>query len=397
MLGDDYDSLQEFVVACQERRTELDSSRCLAKLYHIDDLRDIANRENILLNDVQGGGVTRRYSTAEVIADATTSESVGDYLSKYDHEFRHPILTYYRLPDHPSYRSYKKFLKVLKTKKSIRLEEGFAQVFNGITDPPSHRCSIESVKGDKDKGIVSVLFSCTRALVNPSETMADFTNLFLARVPILVRVFFNLDLVEFSVPLFAEPIASSFNYEVQTPKRYQQAFQTVAVQLQNLTDTPLKPIRFSKLPAWFEQEYNAKDMGWKIAPRDEADFDLTQHLIPLKDIVDGFISTLDRECTAIGRSHILEGVDLYHVFRSLQTESHTHTMVQKVPFGQRGGGLVLSVYYGIKNALYYPVILLSNPPTESMLDNLRDAVSKLEAAEIVDRYTINTLLVAEDS
>lgn len=395
MLGENYGSLGEFINACRTERVELDTARGLGKIYNVNELRELASEADITLPQVTGAGRERRYSTADAIAECMTAASVGEFLSDYDHKLRFPIVTYYQIPEHKSYSSYNNFLRTLR-EKDIPLNNGFKRLYNGITEPPPHNCKLESVKSNNADRIISLLFSCTRALVNPMETMSEYTNLFLARVPVLIRVCFNLGLVEFSVPTFSEPIAGSFNYEVQAPKRYQQAFQSAYKTLRTLTDCPLTPLRYSELPAWFEQEYDAKDMGWKIAPRDDADFDLTQNLIPLKDIIDGFMRTLERQCTAMGRSHKLEGVDLYHVFRSLQNESHTHTMVQSVPFGQRGGELILSIYYGIKGASYYPVILLSNPPTEPKLDNLRDAVSKLREATIDDRYAINTLLVDDN-
>jgi hypothetical protein len=226
--------------------------------------------------------------------------------------------------------------------------------------------------------------------------MNDHEDLFLSRVPVLVRIFFDSGLVEFSMPTYSEPIAGEFGYEYQAPKRYQQAFESAYKVLRSISDEPLVQIRYSELPRWFEQEYSAIDMGWKIVPRDDADFDLTQNYIPLKDIIDGFMSSLDTRCASMGRAHKLEGIDLYHVFRSLQNESHTHTMVQRVPFGARKGGLVLTVFFGSKQALYYPVILLDSTPSDIMVNNLRTAIMELRSAVIDDIYSINSLLVDEN-
>jgi hypothetical protein len=255
---------------------------------------------------------------------------------------------------------------------------------------------LESVIANKDEQYISLLFSCSRVLVLPRKAMTDYEDLFLSRIPVLVRVFFDSGLVEFSMPTYSEPIAGEFGYEYQAPKRYQQAFESAYKVLKSITDAPLTNIRYSELPKWFEQEYSAVDMGWKIVPRDDADFDLTQNYIPLKDIIDGFMSSLDTKCTSMGRAHKLEGIDLYHVFRSLQNESHTHTMVQRIPFGSRKGALVLTVFFGSKEADYYPIILLDSSPSVSMLDNLRDAITELRSAIIEDTYSISSLLIDEN-
>lgn len=396
MLGEDYDSLESFVFACRSNRTELDVALGLGKLYHVNELRELAEEIDVDISDATGRGQAKRYSTAEIVAESMTAEEVGNQLSVFDHELRFPILTYYKIPPDNVYSGYNRFLRRLQ-RNGINLDEqGFWQKYNGVTEPPPHNCTLESVKSNDSEEIVSLLFSCTRALVNPMEAYSDYSNLFLARVPVLIRVLFEFGLVEFSIPSFAEPIAQNFGYEFQSPKRYQQAFQIAYRVLQDLTGCSLTQIRYSELPSWFEQEYNAEDMGWVIIPRDEADFDLTQNVVPLKDIINGFVETLDQQCIAMGKTHKLQGVDLYHVFRSLQRESHTHTMLQRVPFGQRGGGLTLTVYYGKRDAEFYPVILLSNLPSETMLENLRDAISELSDAEIEDRYEISSLFVEDN-
>lgn len=396
MLGEDYESLDSFVHACRFKRTELDIALGLGKMYHVKELRELAEESDVDISDATGRGQAKRYSTAKLIAESMTAEEVGNQLSVFDHELRFPILTYYKMPSDYVYSGYNRFVIKLQ-RKGISLDEhGFWQKYNGVTEPPPHNCTLESVKANNSEEIVSLLFSCTRVLVNPMDAYSDYSNLFLARVPVLIRVLFEFGLVEFSVPSFAEPIAQNFGYEIQSPKRYQQAFQIAYRVLQDLADCPLTQIRYSELPSWFEQAYNAEDMGWVIIPRHEADFDLTQNVVPLKDIIDGFVESLDQQCKAMEKTHKLQGVDLYHVFRSLQRESHTHTMLQRVPFGQRGGGLTLTVYYGKRDAEYYPVILLSNLPSEIMFGNLRDAISELSDAEIEERYEISSLFVEDN-
>lgn len=393
MYGGSYGSIEEFVSACKESRDELAPAAVLGKMYKVEMLRSIATSLDIDISEASGSSRKITYSTADIIADAASAEVIGDKLSDFDHSLRFPVLTYYQIPNNiESYASYKQFKITLK-RAGVIFSDGYWQNYNGLTEPPSHKCSLESVKAFKEEKVFSLLCSCCRALVLPEEKMIDHDSLFLARIPVLIRIFFDLGLVEFSMPLYSEPIAGQFGYEFQAPKRYQQAFQSAYSVLRGLTDSPLNQISYPELPTWFEQKYDAEDMGWKILPRDDADFDLTQNCVPLKEIIDGFMYTLESECTALGRNHILEGIDLYHVFRSLQTKSHTHTMVQRIPFGQRGGGLVLTVYYGTRGAQYYPVILLDTLPTDVMLGNLRDAISELRNASVESQYSINSLLV----
>lgn len=393
MLGEDFDSLDSFVYACRFKRTELNVALGLGKIYHVEELRDLAEINDIDVSGADGRGQAKRYSTASIIAESIDSKEVGNKLSVFDHELRFPIITYYNAPNNKVYSECKKFVGLIR-QKGINFNKGnFFQKYNGFTEAPPHNCTLESVKINESDKIVSLLCSCSRALVNPLDAYSDYRNLFLARVPVLVRVLFEFNLVEFSMPSFSEPIASNFGYEVQSPKRYQQAFQSAYKVLRDLAGCPLTKIKYSKLPGWFEQEYEAEDMGWVIIPRDEADFDLTQNVVPLKDIIGSFIQTLNQQCKAMGKTHQLQNIDLYHVFRSLQSESHTHTMLQRIPFGQRGGGVTLTVYYGNKNAEYYPIILLRNLPSGAMLRNLRDAISKLRKAKIENRYAISTLFL----
>jgi hypothetical protein len=290
------------------------------------------------------------------------------------------------------FSSYNNFKAALNNFE-VTLENGFWQSFNGLTEPASHYCALESVKEYDADNVISLLFSCSRALVRPNVNFKSHEDLFLSRIPVLVRLFFELNLVEFSMPLYSEPIANSFGYEYQSPRRYQQAFDIAKIVLQEISGVPLVSIRYSDLPKWLEQDYNAEDMGWKILPQDGADFDLTQNYIPLKEIINDFMSSLDAKCVLLGRQHKLHGIDLYHIFRSLQTDSHTHTIVQRIPLGARRGNVVLAVFFGTRDALYYPIILIEREPSDVMLDKLRKAVSLLSDAIINDQYTINSLLV----
>ena len=373
--------------------TELNAGSVLGKMYKVKVLREIASNLGVDISDASGVSRNITYSTADIIAKKSQIDVIGDTLSEHDHFRLFPIVTYYQIPNlKNAFLSFDNFKKVLQEKGFI-LSDGYYQLFNGLTSPPPHNCKLESITSFKENNSFSLLCSCSRVLASPGEKNIDHGSLFLCRIPILIRIFFELDLVELSMPFYSEPIARDFDYEFQAPKRYQQAFDSAYSVLRNITDAPLTRIRYSELPSWFEQEYSAEDMGWKILPHDDADFDLTQNFIPLKDIINGFMSSLNSNCTSMGKSHKLEGVDLYHVFRALQTESHTHTMVQRVPFGDRGGTLVLTVFFGAKTAEYYPIILLAKTPTGTMLDKLREAVSSLRDAEIFDKYTINSLLV----
>ncbi|MCW5203374.1 hypothetical protein VU12_10590 [Desulfobulbus sp. US4] len=393
MIGADYGSLNSFVNACRNNRSELNAGSVLGKMYKVEVLRKIASNLGVDISDASGASRNVTYSTADIIAKKSHVDVIGDTLSKHDHLRLFPIVTYYQIPSSGNtFSSFYNFEKVLQ-KKDVILTDGYHQFFNGLTKPPPHNCKLESITSFEKDNYFSLLCSCSRALLNPSEKHIGYENLFLCRIPVLIRVFFKLGLVEFSMPCYSESIAKDFGYEHQAPKRYQQAFESAYSVLRNITDAQLPGIRYAELPSWFEQEYSAEDMGWKILPHDDADFDLTQNCIPLKDILDGFMSSLDSNCTLMGKSHKLEGVDLYHVFRALQTESHTHTMAQRVSFGDRGGTLVLTLFFGAKTAQYYPIILLEKTPTDTMLDNLREAVSSLRDAKISNKYTINSLLV----
>lgn len=391
MLSNEYNDIDQFVYSCRKNRKELDAKCVLSKIYGVNELRKFAELLTTNVSRASGAGLAKRYSVAEIIGAKVSAGAIGDQLSNFDHSQYFPVRTYYRPPRRCSeYLSYENFIAALSS-HGINLESGFWQKFNGITQPPPHNCLLESVKLFNDEQIVSMLFSCTRVLVCPHETMTE-SNLFLARIPILIQVHFTQKNIEFSMPSFCEPVAEKFGFEMQAPVRYQEAFSSAHNKLLELVPYALKSIRFDDLPLWLESKYEASDMGWKIAPQIEADFDLTQNIIPLKEILDNFISTLNRECETRGVTHKLQGIDLYHVFRSLKDESYTYSMVQKVPLGKRGGGLLLSILYGGHNAQHYPIVLLANPH-QITVDNLREAVSKLYMARIENPYSIDSLFV----
>lgn len=392
MLGDDYEDLGQFVSSCKRQREALDARCVLGKVYNVDELRKLAETIRCNVASASGRGRAMRYSVAQIISEEVSQDDVGNNLSWLDHSLSFPVVTYYRPPNNNNdYLSYENFVVALIS-KDIDIESGFYQKFNGFTEPPPHNCLLESVKLFEEQKIVSMLFSCTRALVCPDEMMTDNSNLFLARIPVLIKIHFSKRVIEFSMPIFSEPIAEEFGYVQQSPIRYQQAFHSAYVEFLRLIPHSFMSIRFNDLPLWLESNYDAKDMGWKIAPQVEADFDLTQNLIPLKDILDNFVSTLNKECENRGATHQLQDINLYHVFRSLKDESYTYSMVQKVPFGKRGGGLILSILYGRQDARHYPIILLANA-SEIAVENLRDAVSKLFRARINNPYSIDSLFV----
>ena len=132
-------------------------------------------------------------------------------------------------------------------------------------------------------------------------------------------------------------------------------------------------------------------MGWQINPQENSDMNLTQSVVPLKKVITFFIDSLEKHCESVGKNHKLEGVDLYKVFRTLQSRSHTSRMVQNVALGKRGGKVLITVNYGSIGSQYSPILTFNKVPTKVMLDNLRNTISDFKGATVLKPYDVSIL------
>jgi hypothetical protein len=131
-------------------------------------------------------------------------------------------------------------------------------------------------------------------------------------------------------------------------------------------------------------------MGWQIEPQESASFDLKQNVVPLKKIFESFSDTLKIECDVYGIENPLEKIQLYKIFRALKEQGYTCQMVQSVPFGARGGKILISLLNGNRNST--PSIFLLSDRNYSIINKLRMEVWKSQLVKVPNPYIIDNLL-----
>ena len=362
MRGADYDSIEAFKKACIAHDQPLDPANVLAKVYLMDELKDIAQiagfRFNVI-DEPERNGVGRRYEFAEKIAEQVGTERIGLILSKNDHDSHFQYLSYAKMTSINEYSSRQAFISNL-TYRGFQVENSFVQFFNGMTQPAGRNCSLESILIPENVEQISLVYSFTRVLTIPDATnQFSIENLFLARIPLIVRFYFDARLIEFSMPFYSEAMASQFNYNNKIPNRFQLMVDSVIFHIQNSLGLTLGSIDLNNYMLYLESQPGVEDMGWKIIPQLAASFDLKQGVIPLKKILDTFSVNLKQEIQNRGLAHPLSNINLYELFRAIKEQSYTETMVLKVPFGQRGGNFLIGVIYGEQNSKYLPLVTIS--------------------------------------
>ena len=393
MIGEDYQSYDEFIAACESPETELDHGHTLAKVYTIEQIKNFAEIQNIstnvILEDIAGQGRQRTYECAYKLANLMDADTVGELLSNGDHNMYFPFLSYGALPRRKLYRSLNHFLEYLAS-KDIVLDSDFIFLNNGLVNPHGRNCKLESVYASADNNSASMLYSCSRILVQPERPLGDYSNWFLARIPVLVRILFSHRLIEFSLPRFSEP-TNIGAWSNNIPLRYQMAINSAQIEFLRLIGYQIRSIDYNKLTLFLEERLNAQDLGWKIAPLETAQFDLEQNTIPLKSILMHFSESLKREIERRGLEHSLSNVDLYKIFRALKEESYTYSLVLRAPIRIRGGSVKISVLYGNQDSSYLPVIILSRND-EEISNSLRDAIVDSREETLNNPYDLGTLL-----
>jgi hypothetical protein len=303
MIGEDYASYDDFMAACRSRRRSLDPSRVLGKIYPIEQLRELAGHLGISSEEINEiieesenedkRGVKRRYDYARAIAQLSTTEQIGKAISYLDHTFCFPVLSYLRLSQELPHNSPSDLLDSLKDHYNLN-DDHFQMVFNGLTDPVGAACELESIRIHGDD-TASLLFSCARVLLAPEGRIGNYNEFFLARVPVLAYFFFSRRLLEISMPTFSEA-ASIHSGSTRIPERYQIIAQSMQPMILRIAPGQLGGISFKKLTLFLETQLGAVDMGWKIEPEQEAAFDFTQNVVPLRRILDAFSQGLRAEC-----------------------------------------------------------------------------------------------------
>ena len=393
MIGEDYSSYDEFMAACERPEEPLNPGHTLAKVYTINQVKDIADKQGFnthdILEDIDGRGRRRTFNLAYEFVDRINADSLGELLSNTDHDMFFPLLSYAALPSTNPYDSFNNFINYLST-KNIIFDSDFVFTNNGIIRPHGRNCKLESVFASSENESVSILYSCTRILIQPDKPQGDYSNWFLARIPVLLRIIFDHRIAEFSLPRFSEP-TSPEGWSNKIPLRYQIAIDSAANEFLQLIGYQFDPINHNKLTLFLEERFNAQDLGWKIAPLETAEFNLEQNVIPLKRILEQFSESLNNEIKRRNLNHPLSKVDLYKLFRALKEKSYTFSLVLLVPLGVRGGSIKMTVLYGNQDSHYLPVIVLSHND-ENVVNSLRRTIVESQQEELNNPYDLGALL-----
>ena len=397
MLGRDFDTMDEFIEACKGTREPLDPGCLLARIYPIAQIRHIAKSYSKFFGKVDvhpkkmtRDGYGRRYQYAKEFGDIVDVDNLGQILSRLDHDFYFQFLSYARLKNVQPYSSAVEFLSILAD-RGIEVESGFSEIFNGLTKPSGRNCRLESIFVPVGENQVSLLYSCTRVLSVPDAEERTLENYFLARIPVLARIFFDQGIIECSLPFFSEPIAGVFESNNKMPIRYQIIIDRVLLELRNLIGYGFKAINLDTFSLYLETKYEANDMGWRILPQDEAAFDLTQGVIPLRDIMFNFSKELRKELEKLRIKHPLSDINLYNVFRAIRDRSYTYSLVLKVPYRKKSSHFLMSVIYGQEDSTYLP--LLSFSRNNRFISRLiRECISDCQSNKIENPYDLHKLL-----
>ncbi|MFX1485029.1 MAG: hypothetical protein ACFFCP_17765 [Promethearchaeota archaeon] len=395
MLGKNYASLEDFKRACEHDRVELDSRSVLSKIYSIDQLRHIAKWLQVDIQHAiakESRGINRRYDVANAIADARNTEQIGQCLSHIDHRFYFPVLTYLRISDIEQSPSPQALLTYLRRVKNKALSNSdFEPYGNGMIRPPGRYCQLESVHiPNSTDSIISLLFSCTRVLIIPGGQPGSFEHFFLTRIPVIVRILYRYGLVEVTMPIFSEPACIPSDSSHRLPDKYQVINLSTRSALVNIVPYQLRPVNFPQVTLYLETCVGAVDMGWRIEPLREAEFDLTQGTIPLKKILTSFSESLRDECSKQGLVHPLTEIDIYQVFRALKEQSYTYSFVLDAPLGHREENILLQTFYGPPNSGYDPVLLI--PKFASIVEKVREVIQQSQIVNITNPYNLKSLL-----
>jgi len=192
------------------------------------------------------------------------------------------------------------------------------------------------------------------------------------------------------MPFFAE--ANVAGQVSRVPSRFQQILLPIQSSMSTIIDSPLEGINFSNLSLFLETRYNADDMGWKMLPTVVASsFDLTQGLIPLKEILTTISNSLRDAFRTRHRTHPLVDIDLYQLFRTLKEQGHTFSMVLKVPIGARNSNLILQTLYGDRNSGNYPILIFKRN-NKIITRKLRDAIRDAQVDILENPYDLEALL-----
>lgn len=394
MEGSDFNTQDQFLFACQARDQlkKLNIAKVLGRTYNIAELRQLAEATGVsnVGKKIKGLGVNKTYSLAEIISKQSSPKIIGQTLSKIDHDFYFPFVSYLNFPNSKKiFESPKSLLNKLK-EGNISLENGYTQLFNGLTEPASRSLKIESVKHYKTEKIVSILASCTRVIISPNSKSTAYDNCFVCRIPTIIKFLFDRQLVELSLPYFYEPLAGAMRVEGGHPARFQEICNQLISRISSVTGESLGAINFDNVVLHLESNCGATDMGWQIEPQESASFDLKQNVIPLKQIFESFTDTLKVECDAYGIKNPLEKVQLYEIFRALKEQGYTCQMVQSVPLGSRGGKVLISLLNGDRNST--PPIFHLSDRGYNTIQKLRMEVWKSQKVKIENPYVISNLL-----
>lgn len=245
---------------------------------------------------------------------------------------------------------------------------------------------------------VGLVFGVTRVLATPNAQDGGYC---VARIPVKVDLLFSQNIVEVSFPEFSEPVHDHLAAaeHSQFPSRafhlVDQVFRTLEHDRWLPDGYGTQKISGSRVLLHLERNYEGDDHGWDIERPDGAELDTKQSKrLPLKSILTEFQGELARKCVERGKKNPLAKSDLYALFRTIKSESHTASMVLSVPLGRRQGKIELTAFLGRQSEHRDPIFrVLSAGYTYDALEGFRKAVAECQNPDLKleDRYSIDAL------
>jgi hypothetical protein len=407
--GDQFDSMEQFINAFEQGVIgPLDAKADLGRLYTTAQLADVARalegRRRGGAIDAFGAPTDRRsrgavYERVERLVDfVDDNKALGKALLGAEHDYVYPVLSYRQMANWPvnSAQGYREWL--VGQGEWPGVDRNYETYAEPLTKPPSWHPRLESVYFPSREDRVSMVYAQSRVMWLPDHGSYDHTGMFVARIPIVLNLLFNHRIVEVAMPAFAEPTLGY--HDSDNPQSFPgRAFRSLGnvwdlFQKGARVPSPGKMTRIKgdSLLLYLEQQCGAKDFGWDIERvADGGKLNTKQPArIPLKGILDTFMSELAAKCKAGGFKNPLQGRNVYNIFRTIKSESHTLSMVLGVP--RKGGGdpLQISGFFGAADAGSDGIYdMIGSDFSEIDREGIRDAVAKLRVTKLDDPYSIN--------
>ncbi len=374
----------------------LDEQEVIGRIYTVEQTKTIARHAGraaqSAVDSVTGvQGINSCYERAEKLVNACAGnrEGLGRAVLIAEHEHVFTLLSYWGIPTTWGTNAEEFWASFSEQQKITTPMHHFAKPF---LKPGNLKPRLESARFDGSR--VTLVFGQLRVMRKTHAKTNDVPDLFVARVPVLVSFLFDLGIVEISMPPFAEPPMPyhTLGFPQLFPGRVFKAIEMCrnALRTESYIQSPLVRLLRENLMVYLETEKKGEDLGWDVErlTGKKGKFNTTQR-IPLKDILSDFTTDLATKCRLGGYVNPLEDKDLYQIFRTLKSESHTMSMNMGVRLGTRSGRVELTAFFGKDADGQIPLYQMLSRLTTGAREELRSAVAESRARkDLKDPYSM---------